>query len=558
MANQEGLAHLPLVLAVLDGWGCSESAYGNAIAAAHAPHWRALLERYPWTTLEASGEAVGLPKGIMGNSEVGHMNLGSGRVVPQGVVVIDADVRSGAFLTNATLQACIAHVKRSGGTLHLLGLLSDGQVHSSIAHLFALIDAAGAANAPFVIHCFLDGRDTPPRSALKYIEALEAKLMSSDGTGTIASVCGRYYAMDRDKRWERTQHAYDMLAGGIARYRAANAADAVRDAYARDESDEFVLPAIVGPVRSIGDGDACIFFNFRPDRARALTLAFNCDASVPFPTKAYSDFVWATMTKYDESYPNAVLFGPRPQFDTFGEIVARAGLKQLRLAETEKYAHVTYFFNGGREEQFPGEDRKLIPSDRSVATYDLAPAMRAREITDYAVGCIEQRRYDVIIMNYANADMVGHTGKWEPTVESVQILDACLARLEDAVSTAGGLLVITADHGNAEEKLDKDGNPLTAHTVNPVPLVLAGANVHGKLLDGGRLGDVAPTLLALLGLPVPDAMNGRNLLRDACERCLNAFESQRLRRACSHGCSFCEACSDTMGGICPNCGGALV
>ena len=508
------MQHRPMVLAILDGWGCNSSAYGNAIAAAQLPHWRAFFENYPWTTLEASGEAVGLPKGIMGNSEVGHINLGSGRVVPQGVVVIDEDIASGAFATNATLQATIAHVQATGGTLHLLGLLSDGQVHSSIEHLFALLDAAVAAQIPLAIHCFLDGRDTPPRSAERYIELLEERLATLGRAGSIATVSGRYYAMDRDKRWERTQLAYDTLAFGKAAHRAVDAIAALHAAYARKEDDEFVLPTVVGPSRQIEDGDACIFFNFRPDRARQLTMAFN-GADVPFVIKHYHDVLFATMTKYDETYPNPVLFGPRPTYETFGEVVSRAGLRQLRLAETEKYAHVTYFFNGGREEQFAGEDRELIASDRTVATYDLAPAMRAREITDYATEKLAANAYDVIIMNYANADMVGHTGKWDPTIEAVQMLDASLARLSDAVLHAGGVLAITADHGNAEEKLDKEGNALTAHTTNPVPFILIGAGLSGTLEGGGKLGDVAPTLLQLMGMPVPAQMTGHNLFHAA-------------------------------------------
>lgn len=500
----------PLVLAILDGWGCSERAYGNAIAAAKLPHWNAFLERYPWTTLQASGEAVGLPKGIMGNSEVGHMNIGSGRVVPQGVVVIDDDIASGAFAANPTLAACIEHVKRSGSMLHFMGLLSDGQVHSSITHLFALIDAAVEASVPFAIHAFLDGRDTPPRSARTYVDQLEEKLDRCGRAGSIASIGGRFYAMDRDKRWERTDAEFALLVNGTAQHHAATAAAGVDAAYARDEGDEFVVPTIVGATRTVGDGDACIFFNFRPDRARQLTERFNAHA--------WKDGVFATMTKYDENFPNPVLFGPRPQYDTFGEVISRAGLSQLRLAETEKYAHVTYFFNGGREDVFPGEDRELVPSDRSVATYDLAPAMRANEITAVALDDITKRKHDVIIMNYANADMVGHTGKWEPTLESVQILDTCLQRLAEAVLAAGGVLAITADHGNAEEKLDKDGNPLTAHTTNPVPFVIISDRVTGTFAGDGKLGDVAPTLLAIAGLPVPAAMTGTNLFRSSHDR----------------------------------------
>jgi 2,3-bisphosphoglycerate-independent phosphoglycerate mutase len=516
------MTYRPVVLAVLDGWGCSDDVRGNAIEAANLPHWRAFFARYPWTTLDASGEAVGLPKGIMGNSEVGHMNLGSGRVVPQGVTVIDADVASGDFAKNETLHRCIEHVRASGGTLHAMGLLSDGKVHSSVEHLFALIDAAVAANVPLAVHCFLDGRDTPPRSAEKYVEMLEEKLAAVGRQGAIASVCGRFYAMDRDHRWERTKAAYDMLARGIAPHSSPAALGAVREAYVRGENDEFVEPTVVGATRPVADGDACVFFNFRPDRARQITMAF--DAGTPaywndgfgvFPVETYRNLTFATMTKYDENYTNPVLFGPRPQYDTFGEIVARAGLRQLRLAETEKYAHVTYFFNGGREEQFEGEDRELIPSDRSVPTYDLAPAMRAREITDAAVKAIESGTYDAIVMNYANADMVGHTGKWEPTVESVEILDRELQRLADATLAAGGLLAITADHGNAEEKIDAQGNPLTAHTTNPVPFILIAGGITGTLAGGGRLGDVAPTLLELMRLPIPERMNGHNLFRPA-------------------------------------------
>jgi 2,3-bisphosphoglycerate-independent phosphoglycerate mutase len=508
----------PVVLAVLDGWGCRDETHGNAIAAADLPNWGTLLRRYPHTTLEASGEAVGLPKGIMGNSEVGHMNLGSGRVVPQGVTVIDAAIADGEFASDETLRRAVEHAKRSGRKLHLMGLLSDGCVHSSIKHLFALIDAAAAAKCTIAVHAFLDGRDTPPRSALQYVEQLEAKLASLYLRGSIASVTGRYYAMDRDRRWERTYLAYDLLANGRADHRASDAANAIREAYERGEDDEFVMPTTVGEPRAIEDGDAFVFFNFRPDRARQLTTAFNAGTTIyfddgfkAFTPKAYGDPFFATMTKYDETYTNPVLFGPRPQQDTFGEVLAREGLRQLRLAETEKYAHVTYFFNGGREDQFEGEDRILIPSDRSVPTYDLAPAMRAREITEAARKAIEGGTYDAIVMNYANADMVGHTGTWEPTIEAVEVIDQCLGPLTEATLGAGGLLAITADHGNAEEELDAQNNPITAHTTNRVPFVLIANGLHGTFASGGRLGDVAPTLLSLMKLPIPADMTGKNL-----------------------------------------------
>jgi 2,3-bisphosphoglycerate-independent phosphoglycerate mutase len=505
----------PLVLCILDGWGLRDDPHGNAIAKAQLPNWHRMLERYPHTGLEASGEAVGLPAGVMGNSEVGHINIGSGRVVPQGLVVIDAAVADGSFATNATLQQCIAHVKASGGTLHLFGLLSDGRVHSSLDHLEALIDACRAANAPLAIDAFLDGRDTPPRSAQAYIDRISAYLDAHGKPGRFTSICGRYYAMDRDKRWERVEKAYALLARGEAAYREASASAALASAYARGENDEFVLPTIVGDPKPVVDGDAVIFFNFRPDRGRELTLAFSGEGFNHFTVKHFSNLMFATMTRYEDEFPNPILFGPRPQSRTFGEIVSEAGLTQLRLAETEKYAHVTYFFNGGREAVFPDEDRVLIPSNRSVATYDLAPEMSASDITTTAVEDVARGRHDVIVMNYANADMVGHTGVWDATVSALETLDQCLGRLDHAVRKAGGILAITADHGNAEEKLDAEGNVLTQHTTNPVPFVLISDATLGTLQSGGRLGDIAPTLLPLLGLAVPPEMTGSNLLAPA-------------------------------------------
>jgi 2,3-bisphosphoglycerate-independent phosphoglycerate mutase len=396
--------------------------------------------------------------------------------------------------------------------------LSDGCVHSSLEHVFALIDVAVDGGVPIAIHAFLDGRDTPPRSAKTFVERLEEKLAAVGREGALADVSGRFYAMDRDKRWDRTRMAYDMLANGTATQHAATAQTAIDEAYARGENDEFVVPCIVGEARPINDGDAWLFFNFRPDRARQLTTAF--DAGTPdyasgefdaFAPRQYADVYFATMTKYEEHYRNPVLFGPRPQYDTFGDVLAAHGLKQLRLAETEKYAHVTYFFNGGREEAFAGETRTLVPSDRSVATYDLAPEMRAVEITDEAIEAIQHGTYDVIVMNYANADMVGHTGTWNPTIRAVEVIDDSIDRLARATLAAGGALAITADHGNAEEKVDADGNPLTAHTTNRVPFVIVSGDAL-SLAHGGRLADVAPTLLHLLHLSVPPSMTGRNLL----------------------------------------------
>ena len=502
----------PFVLTILDGWGYTPEKYGNAIAAADLPNWTRILATYPHTLLEASGLAVGLPAGVMGNSEVGHINMGSGRVVPQGLVVIDDEIASGGFGENATLRACIRHVEQTNGTLHLMGLVSDGKVHSSLDHLDALIEVICKAGVSLAIDAFLDGRDTPPSSAATYLAHVEAELAAHGRAGAIATISGRYYAMDRDKRWERTRRAYDALVNAAADYSYPTAEGALEAAYARGETDEFVAPTIVGEPRPVRDGDACIFFNFRPDRARQLTLAFSDPNFDQFPVHRFTDFIFATMTRYEENFPNPVLFGPRPQYDVFGEIVANAGLTQLRLAETEKYAHVTYFFNGGREDVFPGEDRILIPSNRSVATYDLAPEMSASDITSAAVEDISHKRHDVIVMNYANADMVGHTGVWDATVSAVETLDVALGRLEQSVLAADGILAITSDHGNAEEKIDADGNPLTAHTTNPVPFVIVSAQPVGTFTGNGKLGDVAPTLLPLIGLPVPEVMTGTNLL----------------------------------------------
>ena len=503
----------PLVLCILDGWGHRDETYGNAIAAADLPNWRRILATYPNTLLAASGEDVGLPDGVMGNSEVGHINIGSGRVVPQGIVVINQSLADGTFARNPVLRSCLEHVRASGGRLHLLGLLSDGRVHSSIEHLFALIDAAASANVSLAVHPFGDGRDVPPSSMQTYLDTLEAHLRRRGFGGAIATLMGRYYAMDRDKRWDRTEKAYRALADAQAAYHFTTANEALAAAYARGERDEFILPTLVGEPRPIGDGDAAIFFNFRPDRARELTLAFSQEDFKEFPVHKFANFIFATMTKYEENFTNPVLFGPRPQAQTFGEIVAGAGMLQLRLAETEKYAHVTYFFNGGREDVFEGEDRVLIPSDRRVATYDLAPEMRAAEVSTAAIEDVTDRAHDFIVMNYANADMVGHTGVWDATVSACETIDVSLGRLENAILAADGILAITADHGNAEEKIDPDGNPLTAHTTNPVPFVLIARNPPlGELSNEGRLADIAPTLLPLLGLTVPPPMTGRSLL----------------------------------------------
>jgi 2,3-bisphosphoglycerate-independent phosphoglycerate mutase len=502
----------PLVLCVLDGFGCSKEERGNAIAHAAMPHYRAMAAQYPYTEIGAAEEAVGLPHGQQGNSEVGHLNLGAGRVVLQSVTRIDHAIATGTFATNPALQQCFAHVKRTGGTFHLFGLVSDGGVHSSFGHLDALLDAAKAAGVKVKVAAFLDGRDVPPRSAKTYLERLESKC-AEVGNASISLISGRFYAMDRDKRWDRTQLAYDALVNSKA-LNADDALSGLEGAYSAGEDDEFVKPTIIGDIDPIvRDGDACLFFNFRPDRARQLTRAFSEPGFSEFPVKQHKDLLFAIMTLYDASFENPVMFGKILEQWTLGEVVAAAGLAQLRLAETEKYAHVTYFFSGGREEPFPLEDRILVPSARDIGTYDKLPQMRARDITEKAIEAIRSRKYALIVMNIANPDMVGHTGKWGPIVQALEIVDGCVGEIGDAVLAAGGAMLLTADHGNAEEKIDlATGGELTAHTTNPVPLILVSGKPFGSLAGGGKLCDVAPTACALLGLPQPAEMTGRNLL----------------------------------------------
>jgi len=506
------LPHSPLVLCVLDGFGCSDEQRGNAIAHAKLPRYRAMLEKYPHVQLGAAEEAVGLPHGQQGNSEVGHLNLGAGRVVLQSVTRIDKSIEDGTFAKNPALQQCFAHVRRTGGTFHLLGLVSPGGVHSSFQHLDALIDAAKAAGVRVKVAAFLDGRDTPPRSAGAYLERLEAKCAQA-GNASISMISGRFYAMDRDKRWERTRLAYDALVNAKA-LSAETAIAGLEGAYSAGESDEFVKPTIVGDIEQIVcDGDACLFFNFRPDRARQLTRAFSQPGFAEFPVKQYRDFVFAIMTLYEADLENPVMFGKIFEQWTLGEVVSSANQPQLRLAETEKYAHVTYFFSGGREEPFPLEDRILIPSARDVGTYDHLPQMRAREITAAALDAIRARKHALIVMNYANPDMVGHTGNWEAIITALEVVDGCIGQLEDVVLESGSTMLLTADHGNAEEKIDlATGKPLTAHTINPVPLLLVSRDGAGSLAAGGKLCDVAPTICRLLELPQPAEMTGRSLL----------------------------------------------
>ena len=501
-----------VILCVLDGFGCSPERRGNAIAAANMPNYRRIAASYPYTEIGAAEEAVGLPKGQQGNSEVGHLNLGAGRVVLQSVTRIDRAIEDGSFALNPVLQECFAHVRRTGGTLHLLGLVSPGGVHSSLKHLYAIMDAAAQARVPVKIAAFLDGRDTPPQSAGPYLHEVDARCRKF-GNASISMLCGRYYAMDRDKRWERTRIAYDALVNGIADSAPSTDA-ALESTYACGETDEFVRPVIIGAAQPIvADGDACLFFNFRPDRARQLTRAFSDPEFKEFPVKRFSDFLFALMTLYDETFPNPVMFGKIFERWTLGEVVADAGLRQLRLAETEKYAHVTYFFSGGREEPFPGEDRELVPSAREVGTYDKKPEMRAREISAKAVEAIRSGDYPLIVMNLANPDMVGHTGKWDAIIAALEVVDECLGRLEAAALEADAVLLVTADHGNAEEKIDlATGKELTAHTCNPVPFIVICSEPRERLAGGGKLADVAPAICELLDLPQPAVMTGHSLL----------------------------------------------
>jgi 2,3-bisphosphoglycerate-independent phosphoglycerate mutase len=507
----------PVLLIVLDGWGINENNGGNAIAAAQAPIYRSLLRDYPHTKLVASGEAVGLADGQMGNSEVGHLNLGAGRVVYQDSTRITKAIREGEFFKNPALLSAMEAAKKKGASLHLLGLLSDGGVHSHLGHIFTLFDMAKAQGLTRVFfHAFLDGRDTPPRSALGYITQLEdhcAKI----GVGRIATVSGRYYAMDRDKRWERVQKAYEVmvLSEGIRKF---SAAEAVRQSYENNKSDEFMLPTVLleprtnRPVAALRSGDAVIFCNFRSDRAREITRAltdpdFDGFKRSVFPT--LNPFV--CLTTYDETFDLPVAFPPVRLKNILGEVVSGRGVRQLRIAETEKYAHVTFFFNGGEEPPFALEDRVLIPSPRDVATYDKKPEMSAREITEALVKHIRSGQYGFILANYANPDMVGHTGILEAAIKAVEVLDECLAKVLRAAQEAGFAVIITADHGNLEiMQDDRTGQPHTAHTTDPVPFILIGTKA--ALRDGGLLGDVAPTVLNLMSIEQPAEMTGKSLI----------------------------------------------
>lgn len=506
----------PLMLLILDGYGISSSEYGNAVKLAKTPYIDTLTNMYPNTQLGASGLDVGLPEGQMGNSEVGHLNIGAGRVVYQDLTKIDKAISEKTLLENHSILKAINHTKENHSNLHLMGLLSDGGVHSHITHIFGLLDMAKKEGVPnTVVHCFLDGRDVPPKSAETYIKDLEA-YMDKINYGKIASLSGRYYAMDRDNRWDRIALAYNALTTGQG-IQASKALDAIAAAYANGETDEFVKPTVLldskeKPVALIEDGDSIISFNFRPDRMRELTRAFvDADFKGFERNKIIKNLTYITMTQYDATMPNVeVAFPKDPLKNTLGEYLSYKGLTQLRIAETEKYAHVTFFFNGGVEAPNSGEDRVLIQSPK-VATYDLQPEMSALKVTDQVIDLIKKEQYDIIILNFANPDMVGHSGILEATISALEDLDDCVRRITDSILDHKGTMLLISDHGNSECMLEPDGSPMTAHTTNPVPCILVSSKPLA-LRDKGRLSDVAPTLLDLLNLPVPKEMTGETLI----------------------------------------------
>ena len=506
----------PLALIILDGFGYRAEREGNAIALAEMPHYRALSESYPHTLIQASGECVGLPKGVMGNSNVGHLCLGAGRVLRTDVERINHEIETGEFFHNLALNAAIDNAVKHDRALHLMGLVSDGLVHSSQEHAYELLRLAKEREVRrLFVHCFLDGRDTPPSSAEKYVAAMQGKL-EEIGVGEIATVVGRYYAMDRDKRWERTERAFNLLVNGDGQ-RTADPLAAIRQSYERGITDEFVEPVVVThkngePVATIQNGDSVIFFNFRADRARQITSALAVPAFDAFTITNRPHVHFVCFTVYDKTYPLPVAFPPDQPVNILADVFARLGVRNYRMAETEKYAHVTYFFNGGSEREFPYEKRLLVPSPK-IATYDLAPEMSAFKITDKLLGAIAAGETDVFIVNFANPDMVGHTGMLDKTIEACQYVDTCLGKITKAIQSQRGITLITADHGNAELMIDpKTGGPHTAHTSNPVPFHLIDEESKGvKLREEGALEDVAPTMLALLGAEKPSEMTGHDL-----------------------------------------------
>lgn len=501
----------PLALIILDGFGENPSDYGNAIKAAKTPNMDRFFANYPHTLIGASGMDVGLPDGQMGNSEVGHTNIGAGRIVYQELTRITKSIKDGDFFENPALLAAIDNCKKNGSALHLMGLLSDGGVHSHNSHLYGLVELAKKTGLENVyIHAFMDGRDVPPSSGKDFIVECEEKLKEI-GVGKIATVMGRYYAMDRDNRWERVEKAYAAMVYGEG-VKNPSAADVMVQSYEADVTDEFVVPAVCAEGAEIQANDSVVFFNFRPDRAREITRTLVDPDFKGFERKkGFFPLYFVCMTQYDATMPNVhIAFKPQSLVNTFGEYISKNGLTQLRIAETEKYAHVTFFFNGGVEATFAGEDRALINSPK-VATYDLKPEMSAYEVCDEVVSRIQSGKYDVIILNYANCDMVGHTGVFDAAVAAVEAVDTCVGKTVDAILAQGGAALITADHGNADKMYEDDGSPFTAHTTNPVPLIAVGLD-GCTLKEGGRLADLAPTMLEILELPKPAEMDGESLL----------------------------------------------
>ena len=510
---------VPVMLMILDGWGHGAPGPGNAISVARTPNMDQLMANYPFTTLVAHNGAVGLPEGQMGNSEVGHLNIGAGRVVYQDLTRINLAIVDGSLFNNEALLATMSQLRHNQGALHLMGLVSDGGVHSHIDHLVALVRMAAAQGLRRIfIHAFMDGRDTPPTSGASYIALLREQL-GIIGAGRIASICGRFYAMDRDNRWERVERAWQAVVDGEADQRASDPVTAVQEAYRRGETDEFITPILItgpdGAVATINDQDAVLFFNFRADRTRQLVQAMIDPAFDRFPVRRRPKLTHCvTFTEYDKHFHLPVVFPPVSLTHILGEEVSLHQLRQLRIAETEKYAHVTYFFNGGREEPMPGEDRVLIPSPKEVATYDLKPAMSAVLVTEELLSRLDKEHYDLVVLNFANGDMVGHTGVMAAAVRACEAVDGCVGRLVARFTRDGGVVLITADHGNAEIMVDpQDGGPFTAHSCNPVPLILVSDHHRGRQLrGGGALQDIAPTVLALMGLPQPVEMTGTNLI----------------------------------------------
>ncbi|HIW14271.1 MAG TPA: 2,3-bisphosphoglycerate-independent phosphoglycerate mutase [Firmicutes bacterium] len=501
----------PLVLMIMDGFGIAPKE-GNAIAAAKTPNLDKLFAQNPLTQIGASGLDVGLPDGQMGNSEVGHTNIGAGRIVYQELTRITKSIQDGDFFQNEAFVDAMENVKKNGSALHLMGLLSDGGVHSHNTHLYGLLEMAKKFGIENVfVHCFMDGRDVPPTSGKDYVAEL-LKKMEEIGVGRIATVMGRYYAMDRDNRWERVEKAYAAMVYGEGE-KAACGLCAMQNSYDADVTDEFVVPTVIDGAQPIKANDSVIFFNFRPDRAREITRTLVDPDFTGFERKnGFFPLTYVCMTPYDATMPNVeVAFKKESLDNTLGEYISRLGLKQLRIAETEKYAHVTFFFNGGVETQYEGEDRILVHSPK-VATYDLQPEMSAYEVTDKMVEAVESGKYDMIILNFANCDMVGHTGVFDAAVKAVEAVDTCVGRVVDAILAQGGAALITADHGNADHMFDEDGSPFTAHTTNPVPLCVVGYPC--TLKEGGRLADLAPTMLHIMGLEQPKEMTGHSLIAD--------------------------------------------